>query len=219
MTVKQRENWTAALDQSRAQEQLALKTPTAAFGRQQMEKICRLCQVADESQLPPLWLELANTPKHSRVSVTGQAFDMMKNLLGHLPFTALATVPLVAKLISATFDTTDPDDLAQGIGPFQFGLVTPSAATQIAHQVQMYQLIQGGGRSTVPLDFDLERVVVLASNGMYHWVAILPYNLTPSPNVGPPRTVAPSPVYSPAATEVLPTPEQIREESKIQAMT
>lgn len=296
LTVQQRETQNAALDRSRAQEQPVVKTPTASFGRQPMERICRFCQVADEAQLPPLWLELANTPKHSRVSVTQQAFDTMKNLLGHLPFTVLATVPLVAKLTSATFDTTDPDDLAQGIGPFQFGLVTPTAATQLAHQVQMYQLIHGGGaqptladtntlsapdkvqvatnfqmvresfgglglalavilgvnhqivtylsnllrdldykhqalvnqmthhqprlpillqryvqvqlyqwyqdqgRSTVPLEFGLERVVVLAANGMYNWVATLPYHLTTSPAVGPPRTLAPPPMYPPATT-------------------
>ena len=66
-------------------------------------------------------------------------------------------------------------------------------------QVQLNQWYQDQGRSTVPLDFGLKRVVVLASTGMYNWVATLPHHLTTSTAVGP-RPVAPPPVFPPAAT-------------------
>ena len=143
LSVEQREGRYLALARiQRAAEEPQAKLPSAVFGRQPMDKLCCLCQVDDEAQLPALWHELANCPTRSRVSVTQQAFE---TVLGNLPFTVIATVALVGKLNNVALGTHDSNDLSQGIGPFQFGLITPDRATQIAYFAQMYYQLQGGG--------------------------------------------------------------------------
>jgi hypothetical protein len=142
-------------------EQSNARTPEKCFGRTGVLKLLRLCQVPTSTNLPDMWIQMANEPHRQDGIVTiQQAFDSTAQSLGlfgvHIPITP----DVVAKIRSVALEMANEEDLTTGIHPFTFAYLDTSEIAEayaIAEQYKMLHDDQGAPT--------LQDAIILATPG------------------------------------------------------
>ena len=126
------------------------KNVESMLGKEHLAHLLRLCGATSEADLPPLWLNMANAPKSSRLVVLQNMIQqeyINQNLLHehHLPnlsfllnFVSMSWVPFA--------DSLEGGSLAN---PFHFGATNQEAFHQLNSQLQ---LIMDGGATPSLID-------------------------------------------------------------------
>ena len=107
-------------------------------------RLCRLMQVADESQLPPLWARFANAKTKDRVYVLQTAIDTAKQTMGCNRLEFLATPALVDIVMHGKFAMFSADQPSTGLQPF---IVPSGDAAELRNQQTTFFTLHGEGSS------------------------------------------------------------------------
>lgn len=109
-----------------------------------VEVLLRLCQAASPSELPPMYLIIANSSKRNlRVNLEQHACQVARNL-GLEQYAPTITPDLAAKLSSATFLHYDVNNLEEGIQPFITPAWTAQQREELTAMVAAYDTLQEG---------------------------------------------------------------------------
>jgi hypothetical protein len=143
----------------RAQD--SARTPEKCFGRTGVLKLLRLCQVADSSELPEVWIQLAREPRRQDGIVTiQQAFNSTAQSLGlygvHIPITP----DIVAKIRAIALKMSNENDLSTGIHPFTFAYLDSSEIADAYALAEHYKMLHDDKGAPT-----LKDAIVLATPG------------------------------------------------------
>jgi hypothetical protein len=143
----------------RAQD--SARTPEKCFGRTGVLKLLRLCQVANSSELPEMWLQFAREPRRQDGIVTvQQAFNSTAQSLGlfgvHIPITP----DIVAKIRAIALEMSNENDLTTGIHPFTFAYMDSSEIADAYAQAEHYKMLHDDQGAPT-----LKDAIVLATPG------------------------------------------------------
>ena len=106
----------------------------------QVVALMRLCQVATEAHLPPLWQQLSSCTKSQQLNTLTSAINEV--LDEEAPLLPFQITPLLKdKVMKMQFRMTNKDDLTSGLQPFVFGTGTPDEIQANQQQVSLYQTI------------------------------------------------------------------------------
>jgi hypothetical protein len=128
-------------DEARREESSA-RTPEKCFGRNGVLKLLRLCQVTSSTNLPDMWIEMANEPRRQDgIVAIQQSFDSTAQSLGlagvHIPITP----DLVAKIRSVALEMSNEEDLTTGIHPFTFAYMDTSEIAEAYALAEQYKML------------------------------------------------------------------------------
>ena len=118
------------------------KLPSEVFGGQ-IVNILRLCNVAREVDLPPVWLELARTPVKQHRGVIQKCIDATAtDIADGLPI--IVTPTLVKKISTLEFIMRNRQSLESGVHPFTFNQHHEEEREQAAEVAGLYDFVNGG---------------------------------------------------------------------------
>ena len=148
MTSEQR------LARQEAQQQRALRdaktTPAEHFGLI-LPRIMRLCQVASEADLPPIYAEIANTKKGKiRLALQTALEDTLGNLKYVEDFPVSTT--LSTKMVDISWHSNIKDNFSIGLNLFCLGTLDPSAMEDQRRLNHHADTISGGSANPSLLD-------------------------------------------------------------------
>jgi hypothetical protein len=128
-------------DEARREENSA-RTPEKCFGRNGVLKLLRLCQVTSSTNLPDMWIQMANEPRRQDgIVAVQQAFDSVALSLGlhgaHIPITP----DVVAKIRSVALEMSNEEDLTTGIHPFTFAYMDTSEIAEAYATAEQYKML------------------------------------------------------------------------------
>ena len=101
----------------RQAEAKAPKTVSQFWGEDACFRLCVMCGVSSENDLPALWPALASAGKRDRL-VAKRIIHEVACASGSLDHAPIVTPELVKKFINLRFGGTDLDDFTEGIHPF-----------------------------------------------------------------------------------------------------
>jgi hypothetical protein len=108
-------------DTARANTATAERLPSGFWGAATTARLCLLCGVTDELDLPELWLRLAAAGKKDRLAMDAVLFDIA------VEEDAVELLPIVTPALAKMFSTLrlagdDMDDLSEGFQPFALSI-------------------------------------------------------------------------------------------------
>ena len=141
-------------DTKRADTASAERLPSLYWGAAATARLCMLCNVTDEADLPELWLRLAAAgAKKDRITIDAVLMEIA------VAEDAVELLPIVTPALAKVFTSMrlagdDIDDLSDGLQPFalsiqDFGCALGEAAASTARDVAMdYDQLMAGSMST-----------------------------------------------------------------------
>ena len=124
------------------------KTVESMLGGAQLARLCRLCNVGAEAQLPPIWRQLANTSVRERRQVLQRAFANVGHDIDRRQQFVWPT-HLIDMVTEMRIPSSDETDFTNGLNPFQFGYITPEGLRQEERRAQQYDIIHQGASTTL----------------------------------------------------------------------
>jgi hypothetical protein len=154
VAVTQNTNDTRIAREQRAAAIDTQKLPSEKF-KNTINILLEYVQVADEQNLPPVWHQLANSPKK-------QEFNILSELLhayarspdAFSPATPVVTAKLVQDLLSFIFQGDSPNDIKSGIQPFA---IADGSAEHCHHNMEvarLYGLLHSGDQAVTLTDLE-----------------------------------------------------------------
>jgi hypothetical protein len=116
--VTQQQNF--RLQDEQAKRIASAKTVEMWIGAQQLQKLLRYCHVQAESNLAPIWLQLASAKKSERLSIVQGMYDFYREQLGESHLTMVADLSVLTHTTSVCWDMVTRDSIKTGIQPFRF---------------------------------------------------------------------------------------------------
>jgi hypothetical protein len=124
----------------------------------QVDALMRLCEVTTEANLPPIWQELANCDKPSKISALEAAINARCNEIGeNAPIT---TPELVERITGFRLTSTDLDNISEGLSPFLITVLTGPAAEASRHRSYVYKSMHEGNAAPT-----LDQIAELVQEG------------------------------------------------------
>ena len=118
------------------------KLPSEAFGGQ-IVNVMRLCQVAEESQLPGVWHDLAKTPVKQHRTVIQKWVDQVSDEIAD-GLELIVTPTLVKKVTTLEFIMRNKHSLESGMHPFIFNQHHAEEREQASEVASLYDFVNGG---------------------------------------------------------------------------
>jgi hypothetical protein len=120
-----------------------------------------LVKVPTSTNLPDMWIQMANEPRRQDGIVTiQQAFDSTAQSLGlfgvHIPITP----DVVAKIRSVALEMSNEEDLTTGIHPFTFAYLDTSEIAEAYALAEQYKMLHDDKGAPT-----LQDAIVLATPG------------------------------------------------------
>ena len=114
---------------------------------QRFALLLKLCGVARETNLNPIWKRMASAKKSEQVATLRATFDYYKDQLNHPYLTVASNSSILSTMLSLVWAMTTLDAIGTGIQFFQFG-DTDLEAAQLC-QSEMELMISGTANSSL----------------------------------------------------------------------
>jgi hypothetical protein len=155
MVTEQRQSRQDAQD--RAAESKAPKLPSALWGEDATRRLCVMCQVPTESDLPEMWHAIAAAGKRDRIAVEMVVTETAREM-GHPELAPIITPELAKKILSLRLGGNNLDDLSEGVQPFAITIQdytsqdTEADANTARQKALEYDILTQGSTSTTLTD-------------------------------------------------------------------
>jgi hypothetical protein len=155
MVTEQRQSWQDVQDS--AAESKAPKTPSALWGEDATRRLCVMCQVPREVDLPELWHAIAAPGKRNRIAVEMVVSETAREMW-HPELAPIITPELAKKIHSLRLGGNNLDDLSEGVQPFALTIQdytsqdTEADANTARQKALEYNILTQVSRSTALTD-------------------------------------------------------------------
>lgn len=120
------------------------KPPAQFLGPVGSIRLLRYCQIANATQFPTFWVEIARNPKSQHLHLLQWEINRIKDIVNEPDLNFIATAPLLESSKSLLWEMTHPDAVNTGLNVF--GLADQPIADALSQQ-QLYEMLHGDGAS------------------------------------------------------------------------